>query len=105
MLSAVIGPTRPLGVDKELSARWLVPLMQTGAARAFVLASDAVDDARAIKDAREQELMRAASAQTTSPWHGSSSRFVPALPSLRSPRAPWHVTGAGRPGPFVLRPS
>ena len=62
MLSAVIDPTRPLGVDKELSARWLVPLMQAGAARAFVLASDAVDDARAIKDAREQELMRAASA-------------------------------------------
>lgn len=62
MLSTVIDPTRPLGVDKELSARWLVPLMQAGAARAFVLASDAVDDARAIKDAREQELMRAASA-------------------------------------------
>ena len=62
MLSAVIDPTRPLGVDKELSARWLVPLMQAGAARAFVLASDAVDDTRAIKDAREQELMRAASA-------------------------------------------
>lgn len=52
---------RPLGVDKELTARWLVPLMEAGAASRFVLASDAVDDARSIKDARERELMRAAS--------------------------------------------
>ena len=52
---------RPLGVDKELAARWLVPLMEAGAASRFVLASDAVDDARSIKDARERELMRAAS--------------------------------------------
>ena len=54
--------SRALGVDKELAARWLVPLMEAGAASSFVLASDAVDDARSIKDAREQELMRAASA-------------------------------------------
>lgn len=61
MLAAAIDPTRPLGVDKELAARWLVPLMQAQAASAFVLASDAVDDARAIKDACEQERMRMAS--------------------------------------------
>ena len=52
---------RTLGVDKELAARWLVPLMDAGAAERFVLASDAVDDARSVKDARERELMRAAS--------------------------------------------
>lgn len=52
---------RALGVDKELAARWLVPLMRAGAASDFVLASEAVDDARAIKDARERELMRVAS--------------------------------------------
>ena len=50
-----------LGVDKELAARWLVPLMEAGAAASFRLASGAVDDARSIKDARERELMRAAS--------------------------------------------
>ena len=61
MLCDAIDAARPLGVDKELAARWLVPLMQAGAATSFVLASDAVDDARAIKDAREQELMRIAS--------------------------------------------
>ena len=52
----------PLGVDKDLAARWLVPLMEAGAASGCVLASDAVDDARSIKDAHERELMRAASA-------------------------------------------
>lgn len=62
LVAAALDPARPLGVDKELAARWLVPLMQAGAASGFVLASGAVDDARAIKDARERELMRAASA-------------------------------------------
>ncbi len=62
LVAAETDRTRPLGVDKELAARWLVPLMEAGAASSFVLASDAVDDARSIKDARERELMRAASA-------------------------------------------
>ncbi|WP_102371611.1 M24 family metallopeptidase [Enorma phocaeensis] len=62
LISAVCDATSPLGVDKELAARWLVPLMQAGVASSFVLASSAVDDARALKDARERELMRAASA-------------------------------------------
>ena len=61
LLTREIDRDRPLGVDKELPARWLVPLMQAGAATSFVLASQAVDDARAIKDAREQALMRTAS--------------------------------------------
>ncbi len=52
----------PLGVDKALVARWLVPLMESGAASGFVLASDAVDNARSLKDAHEQDLMRSASA-------------------------------------------
>ena len=51
-----------LGCDKNLPARFLLPLMERGAAAGFVLASDAVDAARAIKDERERELMRAASA-------------------------------------------
>ena len=62
LVAQVTDHTKPLGVDKELSARWLVPLMDTGAATAFRLASAAVDDARSIKDARERELMRIASA-------------------------------------------
>lgn len=53
---------KPLGCDKNLPARFLLPLMERGAASGFVLASDAIDDARAIKDDTERELMRAASA-------------------------------------------
>lgn len=53
--------TQPLGIDKDLAARWLLPLMDAGAAQGFVLASDAVDATRSIKDAREQDLMREAS--------------------------------------------
>lgn len=62
LLASAVRRDLPLGVDKSLAARWLVPLMEAGAASGFVLASDAVDDARSIKDARERELMRAASA-------------------------------------------
>ena len=52
----------PLGCDKDLAARFLLPLRDRGAASAFVLGSAAVDAARAIKDAQEQQLMRQASA-------------------------------------------
>lgn len=52
----------PLGCDKDLAARFLLPLRDAGAASDFVLGSPAVDGARAIKDAQEQELMRRASA-------------------------------------------
>ncbi|HIW76749.1 MULTISPECIES: M24 family metallopeptidase [Gordonibacter] len=50
-----------LGCDKNLAARFLIPLMERGAAARFVLASDAVDDARALKDEAERAAMRAAS--------------------------------------------
>ncbi len=51
-----------LGCDKNLPARFLIPMMGREIAAGFVLASDAVDDARAIKDDEERQLMRAASA-------------------------------------------
>lgn len=50
-----------LGVDKNLPARWLLPLMDLGAATGFEVASGAVDAARSAKDAEEQALMREAS--------------------------------------------
>lgn len=52
----------PCGVDKNLAARFLVPLMEAHAAKSFALGSPAVDGARAIKSVEEQALMRAASA-------------------------------------------
>lgn len=52
----------PLGVDKALPAKWLLPLMDAQAASGYVLASSAVDDARALKSPAEQDAMRRASA-------------------------------------------
>lgn len=51
-----------LGVDKDLKARFLLPLMEGRKTEDFVNASLAVDLTRGIKDAEEQEKMRAASA-------------------------------------------
>ena len=50
-----------LGVDKDLTARFLLPLMERKAATGFVNASLAVDKTRGVKDAGEQELMRVSS--------------------------------------------
>ncbi|MBQ0001289.1 MAG: aminopeptidase P family protein, partial [Clostridiales bacterium] len=50
-----------LGVDKDLKARFLLPLMECGAAAGFVNTSLAVDTTRGIKDEEEQAKMREAS--------------------------------------------
>lgn len=52
---------RPLGIDKEWPAKFLIPLMETHPGMQVVLSSDCVDDCRACKDAEEQTLMREAS--------------------------------------------
>lgn len=52
---------KPLGVDKELKAGFLLPLMEMGAATGFVNASLAVDCTRGVKEAEEQEKMRVSS--------------------------------------------
>lgn len=62
LVSATTHRDEPLGVDKVLAARWLLPLMDAHVASEFRLGSPAVDDARSIKDAHELDLMRAASA-------------------------------------------
>lgn len=61
LVAHAIDERQPLGVDKTMAARFLVPLLHRKAATDFVVASDAVDKARAVKDAQEQELMRRAS--------------------------------------------
>lgn len=62
LVAEFVDAQEPLGCDKNLPARFLLPLMERGAAARFVLASDAVDDARARKDEAERAAMRAASA-------------------------------------------
>lgn len=53
--------SQPLGVDKNMAARFLLPLMDRQCAPGYVNASLAVDKARSVKDAQEQTLMRKAS--------------------------------------------
>ena len=50
-----------LGVDKDMKARFMLPLMEAGAAAGFKNASLAVDMTRAAKDEEEREKMRVAS--------------------------------------------
>lgn len=61
IVSDYIDPRYPLGVDKDLKARFLLPLMQMGAAHGYVNTSIAIDKTRGIKDEEEQDKMRVAS--------------------------------------------
>lgn len=61
IVAKYIDKTGPLGVDKDLKARFLLPLMEMQAATGFVNTSLAVDTVRGVKDAEEQEKMRASS--------------------------------------------
>lgn len=60
-IAAVVDKTKPLGIDKEWPARFLIPLMELCPAMPVRLASDCVDACRAVKDDAEIALMREAS--------------------------------------------
>ncbi len=60
IVSPHIAPGR-LGVDKTMQARFLLPLMEDCSDTQFILGTDCVDNVRAVKDEKEQELMRKAS--------------------------------------------
>ncbi len=60
-IAEVVDVGRPLGIDKEWPAKFLIPLMEIHPGMQVVLSSDCVDDCRACKDAEEQTLMREAS--------------------------------------------
>ena len=61
ILANAVDGEKDMGVDKDWPARFLLPLMAHNPSCKYVLASDCVDDARACKDAVEQDLMREAS--------------------------------------------
>ena len=61
IVAKYIDKTSPLGVDKDLKARFLLPLMEMQAATGFVNTSLAVDTTRGVKDEEEQEKMRVSS--------------------------------------------
>ena len=62
LIAARVDSSRPLAVDKNMVARFLVPLMELEAAPSFPLGSFAVDRARSIKTEGERDAMRRASA-------------------------------------------
>ncbi len=61
LVAAHLDRNAVLGVDKDLKARFLLPLMEMKAASGFVNGSETVDITRGVKDAEEQEKMRVAS--------------------------------------------
>jgi len=61
LIAEKIMPDAALGIDKEWPARFLIPLTERCPGMKPVLASDCVDDCRAVKDEAERELMREAS--------------------------------------------
>ena len=61
LLASVVTQNAPLGIDKEWTARFLLPLLARLDGVTPVLASQCVDDCRAVKDAEEILLMRDAS--------------------------------------------
>lgn len=58
LLAKCVDSAKPLGVDKNLPARFLLPLMTAGAGSSFVNASVCVDRVRSCKDEEERQKMR-----------------------------------------------
>ena len=61
ILSSVTNHNAPLGVDKNMPARFLLPLMEKNSGKSYVNGSVFVDESRAVKDHKEREQMIAAS--------------------------------------------
>lgn len=61
ILASCASKEKPLGIDKNMPARFLIRLMEQNTAPAYINASSCVDGVRAQKDKAEIELMRQAS--------------------------------------------
>lgn len=61
LLADAVRKDAPLGIDKNMPARFLLPLIDRGCAPRFLNTSFCVDAVRSVKDAEEQALMREAS--------------------------------------------
>ncbi len=62
LIAEQLDETQPLGVDKNMTARFLLPMIDRQIVPSFFSGSLAVDRARAVKDESEIEKMRRASA-------------------------------------------
>ncbi|WP_026624517.1 M24 family metallopeptidase [Eggerthia catenaformis] len=57
MIADFIKEGKLIGVDKNMPARWLIPLMNTCQLSHFIVGSYMLDEVRGIKDHEEQKLM------------------------------------------------
>lgn len=62
MLADCVDKDKPLGVDKNMPARFLLPLISGGCGTEYINASVCVDKVRAVKDEEEKDAMRKVSA-------------------------------------------
>ncbi len=61
IISGYTDHTKPLGIDKKMAARFLLQLMELGAASGYKNGSECVDAARRVKDETEKQKMITAS--------------------------------------------
>ncbi len=61
LIAGIINRNEPLGIDKDWPARFLIPLLDSCSNLAVSVASDCIDNVRAIKDEEEIRLMKIAS--------------------------------------------
>lgn len=61
ILAGYVEKDKPMGIDKNWPARFLLGLMNLNAASAFVNGSEIIDRVRMCKDEKEKDLMREAS--------------------------------------------
>ncbi len=61
LLKQYVDPAKPLGVDKELAAKFLIPMYDAKLSDGIRNTSLAIDNARALKDAQEIEWMKESS--------------------------------------------
>lgn len=82
LIAEATDSTKPLGIDKDFPARFLLPLMEYGAASSYQVASRCVDMARSIKDEEEREYMRIASKLNDACMHELPSRIKEGMTEL-----------------------
>jgi len=78
-----VDKSEKLGVDKNMAGRFLLPLMDAGAAKGYVNSSVAVDKARAVKDAQEIELMRRSSQINDAAMTALKERIRPGVTEIQ----------------------
>ncbi|MPW25989.1 M24 family metallopeptidase [Alkalibaculum sp. M08DMB] len=79
IVSKYLDSNTPLGVDKELPAKFLLPLIHGGAAKEYKIGSLCIDQVRGIKDKEEQDKMRIVSKINDSAMERLKNIIIPGI--------------------------